>query len=158
MCNRSAARRDVADGESLLQGGGRRDEFRRGLGGDLGVFEVTGEVRAGGAELGVQLLVVRAGIPVVDPADDLAVAKVDRREDAQLAAEQLRCVDHVDQCAHLARQDGGRVGPRRRFPSGHVLFEDVPQRLEAVEVPAEGGVGVGDQVGREVGHGGVYVA
>lgn len=72
--------RGVAGGQGPLQGSGRRDEFGCGLCGDLGVFEVAREVRVWRAELRVQLLVVGAGVPIVDPADDLAVAEVDRCE------------------------------------------------------------------------------
>ncbi len=77
------------------------------LGRYRGVLEVRREARDWRAELVVQLTVERCGVSVVDPADDLAVGEVDCGEDAQLAAEQLWRVDHVDQRAGLVGQDGG---------------------------------------------------
>ena len=73
----------------------------RSLRRDLNVLQVRWEAVTRRSELGVQRVVERRGIPVVNPADDLAVGEVDRRENPQLAAEELRRVGHVDEGARL---------------------------------------------------------
>jgi betaine-aldehyde dehydrogenase len=90
--------------------------------------------------------------------DDPALGEVDRSENPQLAAEELRRVGHVDESARLVGEHVGRVRARRRRPVRHVLVEGALQGVVAIEIPSERGVDVRRQVGREEGHGALDVA
>ena len=124
VCMQVGGGRRVGRTERLLERGCRRDHLGRGLRGDLGVLEVPREGVGGRPELGVEVVVERRAVPVVDPADDLAVDEVDRGENPQLAAEELGRVGHVDERARLVGEHTGRVRARGRRPVRHVLGED----------------------------------
>ncbi len=70
---------------------------------------IVGKVIRRRLDLLIEGLIKATGVPVVDPADDLAIDDIDRTEDSEFAAEQLWRVGKLDEDAPVTAQNLRRI-------------------------------------------------